>query len=202
MDDEMMVRRDFESPPGRWRCTVPETGVTIHGQFFKELYQKICAHMVANDLPIPPRSTLEDRACRETNPGSSWCGKRPPKPAAGTLPHLTLALAAQFVSTVYEALKAKRLVPLAEAQRRYAVCMTCPLATSISGCMGCHGILKNIDRAFPKNPIPDDPEKRFCGACGCVLKLKVWLPQDVLDRAEKVRPKYWEHCWRNEKADP
>ena len=198
MSDRYIVRRDINGPPGGWKYTVPETGVTLTGQFFKTLYPQVRAHMEANSLPLP--SNLEaivmDGACRETNPGGSWCCKAPEKPHAGALPHLTLAKAETFVRSIMGALKNREFVSREEAERRHAICMDCPLATSIGGCLGCHGILRMVEKLMKSNPLPDDPEKRFCSACGCYIRIKAFLPNQILDDAEKVKPAYHEKCWR------
>lgn len=202
-DTQYMVVRDFEAPKGGpWRYTVPETGFTVTGEYFKSLYANVRRHCEANNLPVPYQEDIEDGACRETNPGPSKCRKRPPKPVAGTLPHLSLAMAERFVLSVWGAIKDRKIVSKTEAERRFAVCMGCPLATDIGGCTGCYGILKTVEKLWAKNPLPDVGEKRFCGACGCATRLKPWLFNSTLDRAEKERPLYWEGCWRNQPDPP
>lgn len=199
-EPKLEVKRDIESPPGGWRYTVPQTGVTIIGEFFRDLYQKVRAHMAANSLPMDDwfKDEVMDGACRETNPGTRWCLRKDPKPVAGMLPHLNLIMAETFIRSVIGAIKARKLVSHEEAKRRYDICMNCPLATSIGGCLGCRGTLKLVQNIMLKNRLPDDPAKRWCGACGCHLSVKPWLPNEVLDQAEKVRPQYHPSCWRRE----
>lgn len=201
------VRRDIQSPQGGWKYTVPETGVTVRGEFFKDLYQKVRNHYVANGLEAPDKEDVQDGACRETNPGGSWCGKKPPKPVAGALPHLTLAHVRRFLETMMHVIRARKFVSREEALRRIDICRgnpekgiePCKAASSIGGCLGCAGIEKLIKKLTEKNPIPDDdPDKRFCLCCGCHLSSKVLIPNDLLDKAEKVRPKYEPNCWRLE----
>lgn len=192
------VRRDIQSPQGGWRYTVPETGVTVRGEFFKDLYQNVRNHYVANGLEAPDKEDVQDGACRETNPGGSWCGKKPPKPVAGALPHLTLAMAERFIRTVMHVVRSRKFVSKEEAIRRYEICKKCDLSTSIGGCLGCHGTLKLIEKVMVNNPLEDIESKRFCGACGCSTRLKTWIRNEDLDRAEKVRPAYHYSCWRLE----
>lgn len=198
-EPQLTVRRDIQSPPGGWRYTPPQTGVTIRGEFFSDLYQKVRSHLIANGFDDVDQEEIEDGACRETNPGGSWCGRRDPKPTAGAMPHLTLALAERFIMTIWETLKARKIVSRDEAHRRHDICMACPLATSIGGCTGCHGILKRVAKAMTNDPLPDDETKRYCAACGCQTQLKPWIPNSILDKTEKVRPLYHEACWRWEK---
>lgn len=212
-DTPYMVVRDFEKPRNPWRYTVPETGYTVEGEFFKDLFDNVRRHCEANGLPQPYREDIEDAACRETNPGPSKCRKRPPKPVAGALPHLSLHLAERFLKTVWHVFKERKLVSREEAERRIEICRgnpekgipPCPMATSIGGCAGCFGFYKMVTKMLGDkgNPIPDDDDHNFCSACGCHLPSKVWCPQEALDRAETVKPLYQEgRCWRLEDGPP
>jgi len=198
-DTKYMVVRDFEAARGGWRYTVPETGFTVTGEFFSELYAAVLRHCEANGLPAPYQEDIEDAACRETNPGPKKCRPRPPKKVAGALPYLTVALAERFLRSVWGAIKDRKIVPKEEAERRYKICTEdCPLATDVGGCWrGCNAIAKTADKLWAKNPLPDIEEKRVCAACGCLTRYKAWLHNSTLDHAEgDERPKYWEKCWR------
>lgn len=203
--EQFEVRRDVESPPGGWRYTPPETGVTIQAPFFRDLFYKVRQHLAANNKENPFREDVEDGACRETNPGGSWCGKRAPKPVEGKLPYLTLATAERFLRTIWYVFKERKLVPLEEAQRRIEICRgneekgiePCELIGNIGGCASCHGLKAMLDKIMPKNPIPEDEEKKFCLACGCHAASKVWAPNKALDQAETKVPLYAPRCWRH-----
>lgn len=189
--------RDINAPQGGWKYTCV-TGTTLHAQFFKILWRDVQLHYAANGLQPPDRAEVEDGACRETNPGASFCGAKRKKIIDRMLPFLTLTVAERFVRSVWGALKDRRLVPRAEAERRHAICMECPLSTELGLCMGCTGFLRLVEKALKNNPIPSVPKKDTCGACGCRLNLKCWIENDTLDKAEKTRPAYHESCWRLE----
>lgn len=197
-DKQYMVVRDFEAPRGGWRYTVPETGFTVTGEFFSDLYANVRRHCEANGLPAPYQEDIEDAACRETNPGPSKCQPRPPKPQDGALPHLTVELAMRFLRSIWGVIVSRKIVPKAEAERRYKICTEeCPLATDVGGCWGgCNAIAKTAEKLWAKNPLPDIPEKRVCSACGCLCRYKAWIHNSTLDRAEQSKPRYWEGCWR------
>lgn len=197
-DTQYMVVRDFEGIPGGWRYTVPETGFTVTGEFFKDLYSNVRRHCEANNLTAPHQEDIEDAACRETAPGPSKCRKRPPKKQAGALPYLTVALAERFLRSVWGVIKDRKIVSKEEAERRYKICTEdCPLATDVGGCWGgCSAIAKTAEKLWAKNPLPDIEAKRVCSACGCLTRYKAWIPNATLDRAEKEKPLYWEGCWR------
>jgi hypothetical protein len=114
------------------------------------------------------------------------------------VPHLNLAMAKRFVETMARVIKERRFVPREEAERRAAICRACPMATSIGGCRACSAVFRKMERALKHDPIEMPAEQEFCGACGCVLRLKCLVPNDILDAAEKQRPDYAPGCWRDE----
>lgn len=200
-DDLLAVVRDIESPPGGWKYTVPQTGVTITDGWFRGLRRKIVDHYTANGIPVTDdlMMVVEDGACRETQP-PGWCRKRKAKPVAGKLPLLTLVVAERFIKTVWQVLKDRDFVPKEEALRRVSVCMSCPLATSIGGCESCHTLYKQALKLVGDGSGNVEKGKEFCGACGCLILAKTALSQKTLDKAEgSSRPLYWGGCWRNEK---
>lgn len=202
-EDLLTVQRDVNSPPGGWKYTVPETGVTITAQFYHLLRQRVVQHLAANRVEVTDEMLLiiEDGACRETQPPGSWCARRPPKPVDGKLPFLTLEIAERFIKTVWQVVKERKFVSREEAERRLAICMSCPLATSIGGCEGCTTLYKKMVEMIGKtNPLTVERGKEFCGACGCLLLAKSAIPNATLDRAEgSTKPRYHEKCWRLEK---
>ena len=202
-DDLLTVVRDVNSPPGGWKYTVPETGVTITAQFWVLLKPLVVKHLRANGVEVDDERELliEHGACVETKPPGSWCAKRPPKPVDGKLPFLTLAVAERFIKTVWQVVKERKFVPREEAERRLAICMSCPLAMSIGGCESCTTLYKKmVEMLANKNPLTVEPGKEFCGACGCLILAKTAIPNITLDRAEgATKPRYALGCWRLEK---
>ena len=203
MSDRLTVSRDIESPPGGWKLTVEQTGVTIAAPFFRILHQRVAAHMRANSLPMPEDfdEWCADAACRETGCGRPFCGGAPEKEVSG-MPSLNYALVARFLKTMIGVIRDRKFVSNELAESRRAICMNCPLRReTIGGCMfGCKALLRKAARALANDHA--DPKLGFCGACGCWLKLKTLVPNPTLDRAEAERPPYHESCWRNTLDSP
>lgn len=200
------VQRDIERPPEGWRYTVPQTGVTLKGDFFEVVWTQLQRHCAANNLPEPDRIEVEDAACRETNPPGSRCGERKPRPnETGPIQHLMLAHVERFLKTVWQAILDRKFVSRELALKRVAICEGCPLrATMPGGCTGCYTLVKKAEGLLQKNGaivIPEDEDgyvRDVCGACGCFIPLKVVLENSTLDKAEgEKRPAYWTGCWRN-----
>jgi hypothetical protein len=192
------VKRDIESPPGGWKLTVEQTGVTVTAPFFAVLKTRVAAHMRANSIALPADydEWCADAACRESGLGSPFCGGAVAQPDA-SMPSLTFALAARFLNTMVGVIRDRKFVSRDEAERRAAICLSCPLhRDSIGGCMGCSALLRKVERAMKAHPL--DPRLGWCGACGCKCSVKAWVDNSTLDRAEANRPPYHEGCWRNE----
>jgi len=204
MDSELLhVVRDVNSPPGGWKYTVPETGITITAPFWAVIRPRIIQHLAANGVTVDDERMLqiEHDACVETKPPGSWCQQRPPKPVDGALPHLTLAHLERFIKSIWHALVARDFVPREEAERRAEVCKNCPLVTGgLGGCSTCYSLLRATEKLVQANPIQMETDKDVCGACGCHIPLLVWCKNSTLDKAAGERmPRYAEGiCWRLE----
>jgi hypothetical protein len=106
------------------------------------------------------------------------------------------------------------LVPVKEAIQRSKICVECPYNNGrMRGrCPGCfarkaiwfiYGHLGNrVDGKPGRNPEkipvsenPHNEELTYCGKCGCDLKLKVFIPTEVIDTTGVDYP-VW--CWQKE----
>ena len=206
-EDLLTVVRDVNSPPGGWKYTVPETGITITAPFWAVLKPRIIQHLTANRISVDDERMLqiENDACAETQPPGSWCQKRPPKPVAG-MPIPLLGAVETFLKCIWAAIVRREFVSREEAQRRLDICMECPLrGASPGGCTGCYTLLKKANSlledkgAFVIEADADGFVRDTCQACLCVLPLKVWLGDKTLNRCEGgKRPPYARGCWRLE----
>lgn len=195
----MKILQDVESPPGGWKMTVPQTGVTLTAPFAKSLRNKVRAHLDANDIEEPDdfEEWFEELTCRESG-HPTLCGN--PPPALSEKQRLiTPSKAKRFMRTVLTLLQDRKLVSREEAQRRMDICAECPMAGDIGYCWGCETLYRKIRRMLQSSPVEPPKGKRFCMACSCLLKAKTYIPNDTLDKAEKGdRPEYAKGCWRNE----
>ena len=212
--ERLTVRRDHEAPPGGWRYTVPETGVTVTGNFASECMGQALAHMRANGIGVPDDfdEIFEDAACRESGHGMPFCGPPRPKPVAQGMPFLTWHKLGRFIKAMQEIILKRQIVCRAEAERRVAICCgtkngdgsftdPCPLSIYIGGCGSCSGVAGLAKWAAGEEhraKLDVDPERPHCGACGCIVSLKCIGTNAALDRIYHVMPKYSDRCWRLE----
>lgn len=193
----LTITRDLESPPGGWKYTVPETGMTIQAPYGKMLRKRVINHLLANSLPVPDEEVLTDAICRESGHGGPYCGVAQPPPPEGVR-LMTWSQAKRFISTIMEVARDRQFVSPEEAERRAAICAQCPALTSVSGCRGCSSVFRQAAQFIRGREVRFPKGKEFCGACGCYGPLKVLIPNGTLNRAEEGadKPQYEEGCWR------
>lgn len=195
-DYQYAITRDIEEPSGGWTYKVPHTGVTITAHSAYTMRMRVRAHLRANDIPIQDDfdEWLDDDYCRQSGVGSPFCGRPVPKPPAGKVVP-SLAMLNRFVETMIRVIKARRFVPREEAERRAAICVNCPANTKLGWCRKCQNLLgwaMRVMKGFQTEAKPD-----VCARCGCLLRVKVWIPNALLDKAEKAKVEYEPGCWRN-----
>ena len=198
-DPLIQVSRDVEQPPGGWYYTVEQTGLKITGNSARTLMRRVKEHMVANSLPLPDnfQAWFEDAVCRQMDLGRPFCGQTPKNPPLGGVKHLSLALVERFIRTVTLTIKGRKLVPQEEAERRAAICVECPMNTTIGGCRSCYAIAKPLKALLGSRATVAKPD--VCGICGCSGELKPFVPNKVLDQAEIGHGlEYPPNCWRHD----
>ena len=207
----LAVLNRTKCPPGGWKWTDPETGTKVETIAYVDLVRRVNSYMEANNIPQPDNWALilDDEICRQNGIEDTHCGQ-PDKPKEIPVdrklqPHDLL----NFLKTVRQwAAKGFKFVDQAEAERRAAICATCPMNVEVPGCSGCQGILAYVRDALNRRanhrglePRITSEDKRLqnCEVCGCVLEVKVHLPMDVATYAKPPGGRtYPSHCWMHQ----
>jgi len=196
MEFPLTILRDVDTPPGGWKYLVPETGLLIKSASVLGLRADVRNHLRANDIPIPEHfdKWLANEVCSQNVGMTGICGKPPKKLHANVLPNLSPSALGRFSRTMIGIVKNRRFVTQEEANRRAEICVKCPLNVTVGGCQGCFSFVHEVRKLLTN--ITTEAKPDFCGACGCDLQLKVWIPNDILDEAETELPAYVPECWR------
>lgn len=109
-------------------------------------------------------------------------------PGAAKRRSVSMRQALNFIRFLAKRVTDKRLVASEEARRRASICSACPMASRVSGCSVCKDALQ-----LTIHPPEEVEAPEACGACGCYLPLKVWLPLDQLGSADDFD--YAPSCW-------
>lgn len=200
----MMIVTDTNvTPHGGWRYIQPETGFEFRSFGYRDIIEQVALHRRSNGLPERnPGADIEAFVCAQLPAGSETCSQVLDGDYA-LKKSFTMEDVKRFIQAAASALGSRGLVAEEKAEARAAICSTCPLNTSVSGCWTCKGLAEWLFKLIGARSTVHDSRLNQCGVCGCSLKAKIWLPQDV---AQKVSEGYkfpsW--CWlkENPAAEP
>ena len=193
----MIVTDTSVTPPGGWRYVQPETGFEFAASTLRELVKKVATHRKSNGLAAgDPSADIQDFVCAQLPIGSESCSHVIEGDYA-LKTHFTMEDVKRFIQAAVSALRGRGLVDQTEAERRAALCASCPLNTTVKGCWRCKGLAEWLFKLIGARTTAHASRLNQCGVCGCAIKAKIWLPQDV---AQKVSEGYtfpsW--CWLND----
>ena len=201
-DPKLKVVNMVDVPRGGWRYLVTATNTVIQAGSILELKARVKQHMVANRVEFPKGLDIEieDCACRNLeNHAYHWCRERNPEtePVVRERPRWRAVEIARFLKTIWDwgTTSGFAFVSQEEAERRAAICARCPMNTQVSGCLGCTGVARLINRIRRDRTTSFDNDLDACNVCGCELKVKVLVPLDVIDNSGLDYPDW---CWNNQ----
>lgn len=195
----LKVVNKTDVPRGGWVYKVEATGVTVSAGSINKLKQHVIAHMNANRIDIPRGidDEIEATACQNIGAGMGhWCAEQKPETTPPGRSRWRAAEVLRFLRTVMEwgVEEGFRFVPMEEAERRAAICATCPMNTTVSGCMGCSGVGSLVKRIRGSVKTSMDANLHTCEVCGCFLQVKVLVPAGVIDNSGLEYPSW---CWQH-----
>lgn len=190
-----------DTPRGDWNYRQPESGMTFRERHPRAMEEAVFRHRLSlPDLKMEVTGNwqqfLWDDICKQDE--HLDCVDTEDK---GRWPNLT-DVWAWAESMLHWREKGYAIVPQEEAERRAAICITCPHNKPVSGCFGCKGVGEIIDRIIDGQRTSVNEKLHQCSACnGCVLGPKVFLPREVI-HAEAYADKLPSFCWLAESVAP
>lgn len=203
------------SPPGGWRCRMPETGQEFHGHSEYQVISQLKASYKANGYPEPAdyKGMIEAYVCSKT---PEYCTGGGPafQPIEGFSFHTVLQGLRTIGQWSWQSLKkgARQFVPQAQADARARTCafggkggQPCNFNDEPQGCTNCNApsMREAIRIVVGDRRTPFDEQLKACRVCQCGLKAKVHLPHAVLydnmpaDQIARLPS----HCWLVTEAD-
>lgn len=191
-----------QQPSGCYHYTVPETGIRVPANGNLNLVQ--CVKFVAENytangyaVPVNLDERIMDYCCQSTGQrciDASTLREVYP----GDASKVTRQQAVRFLKTMLSwGAAAFSAVSHDLEHARAETCLSCPKHVPLEGCAGCaKATINNMISRFIVGRRPDE-RLQACGVCGCLLKVKVRIPRDVLlshTPADEM-PKYPAHCW-------
>lgn len=171
---------------------VEQTKTVVVSLTFKTLIESVKKHLTANDvaIPIDLERSMNEFACQEH---SENCEEIDPDAERKIG---LFYLAKKFFTAVISA-ATQGLVDQAEAERRAAICVSCPhnAGSSLNLCgSGCHTarFVKEAAESMSTKHTPLDGQLNTCARCECSLKMKIWVNKEAM--ADKTI-EWPSHCW-------
>jgi hypothetical protein len=178
-------------PPGGWSYIQSETGLKVQGGDFYHLCQNVRRHRQLNKLRTDNLiAEVEAQICQNLREDARILFCRETNPSVKTLKKIAFDDVKHFLKTLTHL---KKFVPQAEAERRAAICASCPLNYPISGCSRCRNLPALIFGVVGKRSTSMNDKLGGCGVCGCGLAAAVHVPLESFP----IEPKYDfpEWCW-------
>jgi len=191
-------------PPGNFRYTDPDTGWTTVAPTYLDWIANAKDHRRANGLEIAPDfvAKAEDQLCGIIPP--YWCTRE-----AGDI--------SNWIDTNFNwddfksgmsifghwAALGMPLVEQQEADRRGAICVSCPANVNVSGCSACHRMASLLTGAVAQKKGTYDDRLKACAICRCSLRALTWFESRMIvdhDGPDKqaLRPDF---CWAKENGE-
>jgi hypothetical protein len=165
-------------------------------RFFDNLVHNVRLHLSSNDLHVPLEleSIIEDYIC--CNVPQSFCVGEAPQHQAryfslSKIRDFTKIMAGIGISAA-RGVNEQSLVDQQEAERRGAICQSCPL-NDRKRCTVCTGLAAFAKTLMGKRTTSYDGVLGTCAKCGCLTSVKIWIQLKVLRNT--TQHQYPEHCW-------
>jgi hypothetical protein len=181
---------------GSWKYQEPATGVTIEHNHWKAFLEKAFKHREANGLFT----------------GSGWqnevwhyvCLQNPQIESVEegqSERRIDLSDVRRFGVTFSNWLgQGAQWVSQEEAERRAAICVSCPHNQVVNGCWGCKGPLNWIVGMLAGRRTSRDADLQQCEKCFCTLVAKVHIPLSAMLEGQEPVADLPEHCWMRDPA--
>ena len=194
---KMFLQRKHEVPPGGWSYTQFETGARLSAGSWIDLVAAVKKHRLANNLPVGTdfEGEIEDQICQRMPAGI--CDRAGQPGRSGSLNFDAVISGTKTLATWLAG--GRKRVDADELKRRVSICSSCYLNQPIDGCTSCSQRLldETVKFVVGQTEFEGSGFLNSCVACSCLLKAKVQLPLDLLQRntSNEVNERLPDHCW-------
>ena len=182
--------------------------MTLTGSLIQELTYLVHEHELANNLILTDPIEIEESVCKDAAAlglnvchtetdgviGSIQKFVRSVKESVG----VNIQAANQGANTLISWIKAHGYASQEEANKRAAVCASCPLNTDVT-CKTCAagGLAMRLLNVKRGRRTVHDNVLKHCKVCGCSVLVKVWVPKQVIldNTPAEQMAEFPAHCW-------
>lgn len=196
----LTIGETFATPPGGWRFTDPVSGMkfpvtTGSVATLRSILSEVATHRTATGGDLNPG--WEERVV------DLMCQQHPDYPCVHDVDpgmrSLRFSDVVRFLTVMAEHVSnGLETVSDEEANRRELICLRCPKRTSESFCAGCKSLKRTVESVVKHKQTKHAADIGSCHVCGCLLKVKLWMPLEVLGNDGLDYPP---HCWLSPTAN-
>ena len=184
-------------PPGEFRYQQPETGFKVQTRSWSQMLQQVHSHRVANfgcDIEAGWQARLEHDYCLQNSlDGTQWCSDEKYSAPDESRPLHWSDIQRFLFSMIQWVAGGRKLVEQDEAERRAAICATCPNNVDLHvACPSCVKLDALIAETKGDRATSLDASLRNCEVCRCFLPTKVWYPTEAIAKKGLSFPEW---CW-------
>jgi hypothetical protein len=184
-------------PPGEWKWTEPLTGFTIRGRGWSKFLSDVHNHRVANigcDISDGWQERFQSDYCTQNGlENTQWCQDEKYYAPDESRPLHWSDIQRFLFSMIQWVAGGRKLVEQDEAERRAAICATCPKNVDLHiACPSCVKLDALIAETKGDRATSLDASLRNCEVCRCFLPTKVWYPTEAIAKKGLSFPEW---CW-------
>jgi hypothetical protein len=185
-------------PPGEFRYQQPETGFKVQTRSWSQMLQQVHSHRVANfgcDIQEGWQARLEHDYCLQNNlDGTQWCSDEKYYAPDESRPLHWSDIQRFLFSMIQWVAGGRKLVEQDEAERRAAICATCPKNVDLHvACPSCVKLDALIAETKGDRATSLDASLRNCEVCRCHNSTAVFFPLESMSNKGLNFP---DHCWK------
>jgi hypothetical protein len=203
---DLCLHNRAETPPGGYKYTQPETGVTFTHYAYDAFMTAIMEHRLGNNIPLDTdwREKIGEQMCKERLP--DWkafckpCKDTPTRAFSLEAARSFLKFAGTWIACGFQ------YVDQATADDRAKTCAGCPknihAAPSCGACW--NSVLESVAKLRGKRDTEYTDRLGSCSLCSCQLNLAIWMPleQQQSSLSEDTKQRFREFrdsgypCWK------
>lgn len=185
-----------EAPPQdgdgfSFRYVFPEDAFVARASSYNDWEQAIKEHAQGNGLPMPDMAVCEDQLCGTLPPERCKYEAGDPAPILSGFSFLDVV---EWIKSIAKTVTGEGYVSQVEADRRAAICVSCPYNTQASGgCGACAQTARALTPGMLSRHTDFDNKLKNCSCCKCYLRIMVHVPLTALGGHDIAKRPDW--CW-------
>lgn len=190
---ELLNTRD--TPPTGWVYVERSTGAQFERNSYDQLLEAVREHREYRGLPVhETERDVQDQICLTLGEPTCRRSRQDPAPIRDRTRSLDLDTLMSGSRALFGWLgSGGATVAPSVSQDRAKVCLSCPLNKPVSKC-SCSPFYLLLQTAIPKDRTIDG--LHVCMACGCSLKAKVLVTDEVIRGSISPSTDFPKWCWQ------